>query len=99
MMIPKSTVKTASLGVTSAVFIGRSIRHNLRNTEALTMPSWLQGAAENQPISPVVEAIRGLLTGAQAPDQTWKAVLWCMLILLVSMLWSIRTFRRKAGRR
>ncbi|MFD1773711.1 ABC transporter permease [Paenibacillus rhizophilus] len=64
-----------------------------------TMPAWLQGVAENQPITPVIEAIRGLLTGAPAHDQIWKAALWCMLILLVSMLWSMWTFRRKAGRR
>jgi ABC-2 type transport system permease protein len=31
-----------------------------------TMPGWLQGFARNQPVTPVVEAIRGLLLGTPA---------------------------------
>jgi len=64
-----------------------------------TMPSWLQGVANNQPITPVIETIRGLLTGASVQQHAWIAVVWCVAILLVAFGWSIIAFRRKAGRR
>ncbi|RED51753.1 ABC transporter permease [Cohnella lupini] len=64
-----------------------------------SMPSWLQGVAEHQPITPVIETIRGLLTGTPIHDSAWWAVGWCALILLLAILWSIVSFNRKAGRR
>jgi len=64
-----------------------------------TMPGWLQGVANHQPITPVIETIRGLLTGTPIGDQAWFAVGWCALILLVSAVWCRFSFHRKAGRR
>ncbi|WP_223068620.1 ABC transporter permease [Paenibacillus caui] len=64
-----------------------------------TMPKWLQGVANHQPITPVIETIRGLLTGTPVHDRAWWAIGWCLLILLVSLVWSLWSFRRKAGRR
>jgi ABC-2 type transport system permease protein len=64
-----------------------------------SMPSWLQGVAEHQPITPVIETIRGLLTGTPIHDSAWWAVGWCALILLLAILWSIVSFNRRAGRR
>ncbi|SFE55870.1 ABC-2 type transport system permease protein [Paenibacillus catalpae] len=64
-----------------------------------TMPSWLQGVANHQPITPVIETIRGLLTGTPLNDSAWWAVGWCLLILAIAFLWSISSFRKKAGRR
>jgi ABC-2 type transport system permease protein len=64
-----------------------------------TMPNWLQGIAENQPITPVIETIRALLMGGEVTSHIGFAVGWCLLILVVSICWSIWTFKRKAGRR
>ncbi|EGG36732.1 ABC transporter permease [Paenibacillus sp. HGF5] len=64
-----------------------------------TMPAWLQGIASNQPITPVIESIRGLLTGGSIQDQIGWAIGWCLFILIGSMVWSMWTFKRKAGRR
>ncbi|GIP32814.1 ABC transporter permease [Paenibacillus sp. J2TS4] len=64
-----------------------------------TMPAWLRGVANHQPITPVIETIRGLLTGAPIHDRAWWAIGWCLLILLLSLVWSVWAFRRKAGRR
>lgn len=64
-----------------------------------TMPTWLQGVANNQPITPVIDTIRGLLIGTPIHDRAWWAIGWCLLILLISILWSIWSFHRKAGRR
>ncbi|MEH7331553.1 ABC transporter permease [Neobacillus drentensis] len=64
-----------------------------------TMPKWLQGIAENQPITPVIETIRALLMGGEVTNHIGLAVGWCLLILVVSIYWSTLTFKRKAGRR
>ena len=64
-----------------------------------TMPVWLRGIANNQPITPVIESIRGLLTGTPIHNQMWLAIGWCLLLLIGSLLWSMWTFHRKSGRR
>ncbi|RKN85940.1 ABC transporter permease [Paenibacillus ginsengarvi] len=64
-----------------------------------TMPHWLQGFANHQPITPVIETIRGLLTGAPAADYVWWAIGWCAAILAIALLWCNLAFRRKGGRR
>ncbi|MGG1312053.1 ABC transporter permease [Cohnella laeviribosi] len=64
-----------------------------------TMPDWLQGIANRQPITPVIETIRGLLTGTPIRENAWWAAGWCAFILLASVVWAMRAFSRKAGRR
>jgi ABC-2 type transport system permease protein len=64
-----------------------------------TMPTWLQGVASRQPITPVVETIRGLFRGTPIHEHIGWAIGWCLLILLISLMWSLWSFRRKAGRR
>jgi len=62
-----------------------------------TMPEWLQWIAENQPVTPIIETIRGLLMGTPLDTQPWWALFWCGLILAVSFAWGAWLFRRKAG--
>ncbi|GAA1841445.1 ABC transporter permease [Agromyces salentinus] len=64
-----------------------------------TMPDWLQPIAENQPITPVIETIRALLTDAPLGQEAWWAVGWCVAIIAGAALWGAWLFRRKAGRR
>jgi len=64
-----------------------------------TMPEWLQPIAEHQPITPVTETIRALLTGTPLGDSAWLAVAWCLGIIVVSVVWGAWLFRRKARRR
>ncbi|AZS16408.1 ABC transporter permease [Paenibacillus lutimineralis] len=64
-----------------------------------TMPVWLQGVANNQPITPVIETIRALLMGNPVHDHIWWALGWCVLILAASLIWSTWLFHRKAGQR
>ncbi|MGW9631686.1 ABC transporter permease [Agromyces sp. NPDC055520] len=64
-----------------------------------TMPEWLQWVAENQPITPVIETIRGLLMGTPIGDSAWWAIGWCVGIVVVSVIWGGELFRRRAGRR
>lgn len=61
-----------------------------------TMPSWLQGFASHQPITPVIETIRALLAGAAVGDNGWKALLWCGGILAAAIVWGAIAFARKS---
>jgi ABC-2 type transport system permease protein len=58
-----------------------------------TMPSWLQGFARNQPVTPVVEAMRGLLLGTPVGAAPWRALAWCGGILIVAAVASGALFR------
>jgi len=60
-----------------------------------TMPGWLQGFATNQPITPVVETLRGLLLGTPVGASPWRALAWCGGILLASVAVSAAAFRRR----
>jgi ABC-2 type transport system permease protein len=60
-----------------------------------TMPSWLQGFARNQPVTPVIETVRGLLLDTPVGGAWVRAVLWCAGILAVSMAAAAVLFRRR----
>lgn len=64
-----------------------------------TMPAWLRGFAEHQPVTPMIETIRGLLGGPGAPDVSGStalgAVIWgAGLIALFATLAAV-AFARK----
>lgn len=64
-----------------------------------TMPVWLRWFAENQPVTPIIETIRGLLMGTPMGSAPWWALGWCALILAFSVCWGAWLYRRKAARR
>jgi ABC-2 type transport system permease protein len=64
-----------------------------------TLPVWLRWIAENQPITPIIETIRGYLMGTDAGTAPLLALGWCALILAIAVVWGAIMFRRKAGRR
>ena len=39
-----------------------------------TMPGWLHGFAEHQPVTPVIESLRGLLLDQPVGDSAWIAL-------------------------
>ena len=49
-----------------------------------TLPAALRAVAEHQPITPVIETVRGLLTGAPIGSAAWQAVAWSTGLLLVA---------------
>jgi len=66
-----------------------------------TMPDWLQVFAENQPVSAVAQATRGLMVGEGAlqPGQTvggqvLLALAWTAGILVVFAPLAVRAYRR-----
>ena len=60
-----------------------------------TMPSWLHGVAGHQPVTPVIETMRGLLLGTHVGANGWQAVAWCGGIFVVSVGLSAAAFRRR----
>jgi ABC-2 type transport system permease protein len=48
------------------------------------MASWVRGFADHQPVTPIVDTLRGLLDGARGTD-TWVAVAWCLGIIALSV--------------
>jgi len=62
-----------------------------------TMPAWLQGVAEHQPITPVIESVRGLLVGLPVGTHAWQALAWCAGILVASVALSAYLFRRRTA--
>ena len=60
-----------------------------------TMPSWIQGFAEHQPVTPVIETIRSLLLGTPAGSSPWQALAWCAGLLTVSITLAGVLFRRR----
>jgi len=52
--------------------------------------------AEYQPFTPIIETLRGLLTGAPSGSKAIIAVAWCIGIALVGYLWSLATFTKRA---
>lgn len=64
-----------------------------------TMPGWLRAVAEHQPITPIIETLRGLLTSRPLGEEPWIALAWCLGLLAVAVFWGTRVFRSQAGRR
>jgi len=62
-----------------------------------TMPSWLQGFAAHQPVTPVTETLRGLLLGTPVGSEAWTALLWCAGIAAVSIVASAALFQRRTS--
>lgn len=61
-----------------------------------TMPWWLHGFADNQPATPVIETLRGLLLGTGATaSHAVLAVAWCAGITVASILAAALLWRRR----
>ena len=52
--------------------------------------------AEYQPFTPIIETLRGLLTGQPSAGDAIAALAWCAAIALVGYLWALATFRKRA---
>jgi ABC-2 type transport system permease protein len=59
-----------------------------------SMPGPLKLFAEYQPFTPIIETLRGLLTGTSFGNDWLLAVAWCAGIAAVSYLWAMRLYER-----
>lgn len=62
-----------------------------------TMPGWLHGFAAHQPVTPVIETLRGLLLDRPVGSSPWEALAWCAGILAASVAASGALFRRRTA--
>jgi ABC-2 type transport system permease protein len=60
-----------------------------------TMPSALQGVANDQPVTAVVDTMRALLNGGHVGADAWQAVAWSVGIIVVSVGLSGILFRHR----
>ncbi|MCZ2857879.1 ABC transporter permease [Blastococcus sp. VKM Ac-2987] len=63
-----------------------------------SMPAGLRWFAEHQPFTPIIETVRGLLSGTEIGSSGVVAVAWCAAIALVGWLWARRSYERRPAR-
>ena len=63
-----------------------------------SMPEPLRIFADNQPFTPIMETLRGLLLGTPIGDRWVVAIGWCVAITVVGYLWSMRLYNRDPAR-
>ena len=63
-----------------------------------TMPAVLRAIADHQPITPLIETVRGLLTGAPVGSDGPVALAWTLGLLVASFLLAGWLFRRRTNR-
>ncbi|MFC6880255.1 MULTISPECIES: ABC transporter permease [Actinomadura] len=59
-----------------------------------SMPAALRWFAENQPFTPIMETVRGLLFGTPIGNNGAIATAWCVAIALLSYIWAKKTFNK-----
>jgi ABC transporter DrrB family efflux protein len=62
-----------------------------------TMPGWLQGFANNQPLSMTITASRHLFEGGAAAHYVAQAILWSLGIIVVFFAISLRLYRNSGS--
>ncbi|WP_030784811.1 ABC transporter permease [Streptomyces sp. NRRL S-920] len=60
-----------------------------------TMPSWLRAFADHQPVTPVIESLRGLLLDQPVGNTPWLALAWCGGILILAVALSAFLFGKR----
>jgi ABC-2 type transport system permease protein/oleandomycin transport system permease protein len=59
-----------------------------------TMPGWMQGFANNQPISQMVEAMRATALGLPVGNHAWVGSLWMLGVAAVFIPLAVRAYRK-----
>ena len=63
-----------------------------------TMPGWLRAFAEHQPVSLLINAIRGLLLKQPNATATWQAIVWYVSLLVVFIPLTVWAYGRRTTR-
>jgi ABC-2 type transport system permease protein len=62
-----------------------------------SMPGPLRFFADYQPFTPIIETLRGLLTGGSSGNDWILAVAWCAVIAALSFLWARSLYERHSA--
>ncbi len=63
-----------------------------------SMPTWLRTFAEHQPVSLIVNAVRGLLLNQPDASTIWQALAWCVGIPVVFIPLAVWAYGRRTAR-
>jgi ABC-2 type transport system permease protein len=63
-----------------------------------SMPAGVRFFAENQPFTPVINALRGLLTGTPIGNSAILAMVWCAVLTAVGYAWARALYNRASTR-
>ncbi len=61
------------------------------------MPGPVRWFAEHQPVTAIVDTIRGLFAAQAVGSAGWVALAWCLGLLVVAYLLAMRTYRRRVA--
>ncbi|WGY02102.1 ABC transporter permease [Nocardioides sp. QY071] len=59
------------------------------------MPGPVRWFAQNQPVTSIVDTLRGLLTEQAVGDDAWVALAWCVGLLVLAHALAMRAYRRR----
>ncbi|QBR92779.1 ABC transporter permease [Nocardioides euryhalodurans] len=62
-----------------------------------SMPGPVRAFAENQPVTPIVDTVRDLVTQQPVSSDIWVALGWCLGILVVAYGLAMASYRRKVA--
>ena len=62
------------------------------------MPGWFRAFANHQPLTQIIDAVRGFLLDQPVGSAGWLALAWCVGILLVFVPLSVSLYQRVATR-
>ena len=60
-----------------------------------TMPGPVRAFAENQPVTSIVDTLRGLMAGQPVGTDIWIALAWCLGLLAVAYGFAMLAYRRR----
>jgi oleandomycin transport system permease protein len=60
-----------------------------------TLPGWMQGFVKVNPMTHLVESMRGLFLGTPVGSHVWWSLAWCVGFVAVFMPLALRAYRKK----
>ncbi|MDT2600177.1 ABC transporter permease [Enterococcus hulanensis] len=60
-----------------------------------TLPKILRGFADYQPMTPIINTLRSILTDGVMPSDIWLAFTWCIGAIVIFQVLSIYVYRKK----
>jgi len=63
-----------------------------------TLPSVLRVFAENQPMTPIIEAVRAMLLNRALDNNLLLAAVWCAVLGIAAYIAAVQLYKRKLWR-
>jgi ABC transporter DrrB family efflux protein len=63
-----------------------------------TMPDWLRVFADHQPVTLLINAVRGLVLNRPDATATWQTIVWCAWLLLLFIPLAVAAYGRRTAR-